>query len=279
MAQFLNIISTAIWVVTWLIIGKFVFDRLYYKKVSLQMELFSKNNAAMGFSFSGFLAGMSVALVTSIDPLYPPYINGTTGTILLVVILLFTRLFDLIFMRKIDLPTQIIEKQNVAAGITECSFFLSMGIIVSGSFVGGEITSWSSMYLESIIYSIIGLILFFISSKIMSFILKVDLEEELLEDNRAVATSFSGLFLGVSIVIHEVISGPIAGTILEDIGITLLEWLISIVVMIILFYIFDLILFRKFSFRAELKEPNLGAGIVIGCLFMASSLISFILTS
>lgn len=279
MLPLINLISIAIWFFTWLIIGKFVFDRLYYKKISLEMELLSKNNIALGFSFSGFLVGLAISLITAIDPLFPVYINGTTGTIILVVILVLVRLFDLVFMKKIDLPTEIIDKKNVASGIVEGSFFLSIGIIVSGSFVGGDVVSWSSMYIEAIVYSLLGIVLFFISSKIMSFILEVDLEDELLNDNRAVAASFSGLFLGISIVIRDAISGPISGTILKDLGITTLDWFISIVVMIILFYIFDLILFRKFSFKEELKEPNLGVGIIIGSIFLVSSLVSFILAS
>ncbi len=55
---------------------------------------------ALAISFSGFILGLSTSLIHSIDPIYPIYINGITGTLILILILLFTRIFDWIFLQK-----------------------------------------------------------------------------------------------------------------------------------------------------------------------------------
>ena len=278
MISTVNLVAILAWTFIWIIIGKFVFDKIYYKKISLEMELLSKNNMALAISFSGFILGFSIALIHSIDPIYPIYINGITGTLMIVLILLFTRIFDWIFLQKIDLPTEIIDHNNHASGLVEGSFFLSMGLVISGAFSGYDvITSWSYMYFESILYCLLGIILLFISSIILSFILKVNMQEELLKNNSAVAISFSGIFIATAMVIKDAISGPTQDKILYDILITSLDWIVALAIMVILFFLFDLVLFRKFSFKEELKEPNIGAGIIIGVIFVSSALISSLL--
>ena len=270
----IHFISLIIWFFTWIFLGKIVFDKVYYKKISLEMELLSNNNAALAFSFSGFVLGFIFALVNSIEPTDFIYQDAITGTLVMLLVLLFTRTFDWIFLRRIDLPTEIIDKKNIASGIVEGSFFLSMGIIVAGGFSGEDLGSWTIMSLESILYCVIGLVFLFISSIIMSKLLKVDLQEELDQDNRAVGASFAGIFIGVSLAINNAISGPMQKSLLYDLRLTLIDWIISLVFMIIFFYVFDLILFRKFSFKTELKEPNLGAGIILGGIFVVSSFLS-----
>jgi len=270
----IHFISLIIWFFTWIFLGKIVFDKVYYKKISLEVELLSNNNAALAFSFAGFVLGFIFALVNAIEPTDFIYQDAITGTLVMLLVLLFTRTFDWIFLRRIDLPTEIIDKKNIASGIVEGSFFLSMGIIVAGGFSGEGVGSWTIMSLESILYCVVGLVFLFISSIIISKLLKVDLQEELDQDNRAVGASFAGVFVGVSLAINNAISGPVQKSLLYDLRLTLIDWIISLVFMIIFFYVFDLILFRKFSFKAELKEPNLGAGVILGGIFVVSSFLS-----
>jgi len=105
----------------------------------------------------------------------------------------------------------------------------------------------------------------------------VDLQQELKQDNKAVGISFAGLFIAISFVIKDAISGPVQISLLYDIKMTFIDYIVSIIMMVVLFYIFDLILFRKFSFKAELKEPNVGAGIILAGIFIVSSTLSFLI--
>jgi len=277
MIGIIHFVSLILWFFTWILVGKFVFDKIYYKKISLEIELLSNNNAALAFSFTGFIRGFSVALLYAIDPIYPIYLNGITGSLIMVLVLLFTRIFDWIFLKRIDLPTEIIDKKNIASGIVEGSFFLSMGIIIAGGFSGESEIFNGLIYLESILYCVIGILLLFISSIILSKVLQVDLQQELKQDNKAVGISFAGLFIAISFVIKDAISGPVQISLLYDIKMTFIDYIVSIIMMVVLFYIFDLILFRKFSFKAELKEPNVGAGIILAGIFIVSSTLSFLI--
>ncbi len=42
MVPAINLVSILVWTFIWVIIGKFVFDKIYYKKISLELELLSK---------------------------------------------------------------------------------------------------------------------------------------------------------------------------------------------------------------------------------------------
>ncbi len=273
----LNFISLIIWIITWAIVGKFVFDHLYYKRISIERELLSNNNGALAFSFTGFMLGFIIGVLEAIDPSYPAYLNGISGFLVMFLVLFFARVFDWIFLQKIDLPTQIVTHKNIGAGIIEGSLFLSMGLIVAGGFSGGAAGNWIRAYGESILYCAIALVFFYLSLMFLSKILKVEAQEETKKGNKAVAISFAGLFIAVALNIKYAISGAMEGTLIHDLGITGLDFIASIVLMLIFFYVFDLILFRKFSLSEELKEPNLAAGVILAGVFIISSILSYYL--
>ena len=257
--------------------GKFIFDRVYYKRVSLETELLEKNNVAIALSFTGFFIGFVFSIYEGLDPRYAIYINAITGFLLMFLILLFTKLFDWIFLKEIDLSQEIVDSKNISAGLIEGSFFLGMGLILSGAFSGPPEMSIIKVYAESIMFLIIGIILLFIASLLLSAILKINLQEEVKKNNIAVGAAFAGLFIGISSVVKISISGPGSGSFLTDLKLSFIDFVFSIVLMLIFFFLFDLILFRKFSLSKELKEPNPGAGVMVGGIFIISSILSYFL--
>ncbi len=269
--------SLFFWFITWAFFGKLIFDRIYYRRISIEKELLEKNNSSLSFSFTGFLLSLSIALFEGTDPAYPVYINAISGTAILIFILLFTRLFDWIFLRKIDLPTEIIERRNRSAGIIEGGFFLSMGIIAAGALSGEYEKSIKWSLIDSAFYCALGIFLLFCVSILFSKILKIDLQQEVKRDNMAAGTAFSGVFIAISLVIASAISGPSKGSFVYDLKLTLFDFSFSFLIMIFLFYIFDLLLFRKFSLSEELKEPNLSAGIMIAGIALFSSILSLLI--
>ncbi len=275
--EIINLISLIIWIITWVIVGKFIFDHFYYRDISIEKELLSNNNGALAFSFAGFMVGFIIAVLGSVDLSYPIYINAISGFVIMFLILFFTRIFDWIFLKKIDLPTQIISYKNISGGILEGSIFLSMGIIIAGAFSGEGPASWVRGYGESILYCTLALVFFYLALLFLSLLLKVDVQKEAKQGNRAVSIGFAGMFIAVSLDIRYAISGAMEGGLLRDMGITLLDFLASITLMIVFFYVFDLILFKKFSLARELKEPNLAAGVILAGIFIISSTLSYYL--
>ncbi len=273
----INFLSMIIWFLTWMLIGKYVFDHIYYKNVSLEKELLEKNNKAMAFSYTGFFIGFVFAIYEALDPAYAIFINAITGFLVMFLILFFTKLFDWVFLRDIDLSHEIVTSDNTSAGIIEGSFFFGMGLILSGAFSGPGEPSILKVYGESILFLIIGIVFLFIGSFVLSWLLKVNLQGEVKDNNVAVASAFGGLFVGISSVIKIAISGPGSGALWVDLKMSFLDFIFSLILMIIFFLLFDLILFRKFSLTKELKEPNVGAGIMIGGIFVISSILSYFL--
>ncbi len=273
----INFLSMIVWFITWVLVGKFVFDHIYYKNVSLEEELLQKNNKALAFSFTGFFIGFVFAIYEALDPGYPIYINAITGFLLMFLILFFTKLFDWIFLKRIDLAEEIIDNNNLAAGMVEGAFFFGMGLILSGAFSGPGSAKILDVYGESIIFSCIGIVFLFFASFLLSKVLKVDLQEETKKGNIAVGGAFAGLFIAISSVVRIAISGPMGESFLNDLKLTLIDFIFSLILMVIFFFLFDLILFRKFSLSKELKEPNPGAGIMVAGIFIISSILSYFL--
>ncbi len=283
--MFLNLVSLVVWYLTWLILGKFIFDWLYYRRLSLELALLEKNNIGLGLSFGGFLLGFGFALSSVLDAQIPIYFNALSGFLTIFIIFVFTRLFDWIFLRKIDFIDQVTKKGNPAAGLIEAAFFIGAGLIVSGA-ASGESKGFVFDWLETSIYILIGLFFLFFAYLIFSKILCFSMEKEIEKENLAVSLAYSGLFISIANIVRHAISGdievaPSINDILriwgEDIFGTVLEFLFGLLIMLGLFFVFDFVLFRKASFSDELLEPNIAVGALLFAIFIFCSFIVIII--
>jgi len=256
-------------------IGKLAYDHIMFRGVSLEEETMGENNGAMAVSFSGFITGLGVALSSVVDPGLPLYVNMMAGAVAIFLVLFTTKVFDWVFLLKIDLAREITRKRNKAAGTIEGAFALSTGFIVSGAF-SGEASAQSvvALYGETLLYCLAGTVFAFLSTLVLSFFLGLSLQDEARKGNTAVAVAFGGLFVAVANIVRHVISGPSVGTIINDLVVTLEEFLLGLGLMMVFFIVFDYAVFRRFKFSDELKEPNLSVGFIMAGIFVACSIFS-----
>jgi len=270
------IIIFLIWTFFWLVIGKIVFDHIIYRGISLEEEILGKNNNALATSFSGFIVGLGFILGESADPF--SFILYSMGYIVfsLILLVISLKILDLIFLQKLNIKEEILINKNLAVGLIEGSFGISVGLVIYGALSGDnyynkEIISTS---LETLLFYFIGQIFFILSGIILSFILKIDFQQELKKGNTAAAIAFGGTFISISNVVRYTISGESLQSLILDIWNTCLYFVFAILVFLIFILVFDYIIFRKFKFSDELKEPNLSVGIMLAGL---SLVISFLL--
>ncbi len=119
-----------------------------------------------------------------------------------------------------DLDKQTSEEKNLAAGITESGFYISMAIIVHASVTGVvnyEMFSFINQedpqrfallgaeLITTAVYLLIGLICLSLGRRTLDWITKFDLNEEIqLERNVGVGAIEASMYISIAIIIHGI---------------------------------------------------------------------------
>ena len=119
-----------------------------------------------------------------------------------------------------DLDKQTSEEKNIAAGITESGFYISMAIIVHASVTGVvnyEMFSFINQedpqrfallgaeLITTAIYLLIGLICLSLGRRTLDWITKFDLNKEIqLERNVGVGAIEASMYISIAIIIHGI---------------------------------------------------------------------------
>ena len=119
-----------------------------------------------------------------------------------------------------DLDKQTSEEKNIAAGMTESGFYLSMAIIVHASVTGVvnyEMFSFINQedpqrfallgaeLITTAVYLLIGLICLSLGRRTLDWITKFDLNKEIqLERNVGVGAIEASMYISIAIIIHGI---------------------------------------------------------------------------
>ena len=119
-----------------------------------------------------------------------------------------------------DLDKQTSEEKNLAAGITEAGFYISMAIIVHASVTGVvnyEMFSFINQedpqrfallgaeLITTAVYLLIGLICLSLGRRTLDWITKFDLNKEIqLERNVGVGAIEASMYISIAIIIHGI---------------------------------------------------------------------------
>ena len=119
-----------------------------------------------------------------------------------------------------DLDKQTSEEKNLAAGITESGFYISMAIIVHASVTGVvnyEMFSFINQedpqrfallgaeLITTAVYLLIGLICLSLGRRTLDWITKFDLNQEIqLERNVGVGAIEASMYISIAIIIHGI---------------------------------------------------------------------------
>ncbi|MED5435300.1 MAG: DUF350 domain-containing protein [SAR324 cluster bacterium] len=119
-----------------------------------------------------------------------------------------------------DLDKQTSEEKNLAAGITEAGFYISMAIIVHASvtgvvnyemfsFINPEVPQRFALLgaelITTAVYLLIGLICLSLGRRTLDWITKFDLNKEIqLERNVGVGAIEASMYISIAIIIHGI---------------------------------------------------------------------------
>jgi len=237
----------------------------------VEHEILDRNNVGVATSFSAFLFGSYIVVGSS---LLNPVLEVSSGNwvswvfefayilLTLIVVRIFTAGFDWIFLRKIDFGEELVVCKNTAAGILEGFFFLSSATVIAGANFGPSNGFLADIVLV-LVYSALAMLVIWIAFKVFERMFADCVQEEIRRGNSAMALATGGFIFSIAVVMGYVISGPVIGSLAEDLVYTFLYALAGIAVCLTALAVLDVLVLSKNSFRNELKEPNVGIGVFL----------------
>jgi uncharacterized membrane protein YjfL (UPF0719 family) len=186
--------------------GRLAMDASYAGK--LKHKLIEDDNKALGADVAGKVISLFILSIASISVSVhnSALINfaWSFGYAALGLLVVFS--FISPFIRRTILPSEINELilgGNLSAGICSASVSVAIALIYCG--VVGADNQFA--HTPAIVFFFLGLIAFILAAKLYRYLTAYDDIQQIREDNRAVAVSYSSLIISVAIIVEAAVSG------------------------------------------------------------------------
>ncbi len=191
-------------------VGKIAYG-VFHPRTRLDVEITAKDNLAFAVPLGAYYLGILIVMGA---PLSGQYRGGMLRDAFSVVAwgLLAVMLLNLaslakrrILFRGVDLLGEILERENVAAGIVVAGFHIASALLVLGALAdeGGP--------LPAAVFWLYAQILLTLAAAVFLRVAREDLRAEIGRGNRAVALSLAGALVAMGNVLRLAISGPFEG--------------------------------------------------------------------
>lgn len=256
---------------------------IFQRSFSVENELFEKDNPALAVSFAGYLISIGIILYylissppssywsnwEGLNPQFIPALDITVWFIFSILLLNVSRVInDKFLLYQFSNRKEIIEDQNIGAGVVQMGSYISSAYMISMIIAYGQEKTLLLEIIFALLYfslSQIGLIVF---SRIYARLLPYRIHDEIEKDNFAPGVSF-GLTL---IAIGMIISFP-----LQETGnlVVLFFWFINgVVLLFISRLLLNLFFFKKKTLDYEIeKDQNWGIALIEGSIMIIIALI------
>lgn len=296
------ILFYAIATIILLIIARFV--NQFIIKTNLTDILIVKDNPAEGVAWAGYVFAVFMIIAATLSGSgYDTLLLNIKWTAIFgiggIIFLALIAKFGIQLITSGD-TLKLIKEGNKAAGILLAGAFIAIASIISGAISGdiasetalilkpqisitqnGElISSSTNSYLPILVFFIMGLVIFFIITYLYRFLTAYNDSKEIANGNVAVALSYSGLMIGIAIVVGNALFGQFNGW--SD---SILEFLKALIVVVIFYPIRQwlvqgILLGAGFSIYGgrldkEIGEQrNLAAGIIEAATYIATGILA-----
>lgn len=260
-----------------LIISRKVYQ-LLHKEINMNHELVEKDNFAFALANVGYLSGVIIALggaltgTTKLDLINDLISFSFYGFLSIILLNLSIILNDFLILRRMNLKHELVEDQNVGVGVLEAAISIATGLIIYGAVSGDSQHDVINGFYSTVIFWIVGMLLFVVSTIVYNAILSFNLLDEIKKNNFAVGIAYSGVIISIANLIRHGIQFDFISWEASAYAI-LYNSIIALAVLPIVRLIADKLLLPGQKLSDELvnqEKPNIGAGLVeafayIGC--------------
>jgi len=184
-----------------------------------------------------------------------------------VFLIIIKKITDLLVKKEFNADYEIEENNNIAIAIRRAGLYLGFSIgfagSLSGEATGTLIESYLAQGIDLALITVFMFISFFISDKVL--IPGINNTKAVFQNNSAVASAEAGLFIATGVVASASFSGE--GSMLSSI----IFFGLGQLVLIFMSYLYEAL--TAYSVQEELKKSNTAAGVMLGGMLIAMSLI------
>lgn len=260
------------------LIGKFIYQ-LLHPSLKVKEELVKKDNFAFAIAHVGYYIGLLFAIGSAIvgpsNGLLTDVIDiAVYGLLAIVLLNISIFLSDYLILRKFSMRKEIIEDQNVGAGVVEAATSVASGLIIFGA-VSGESDNLLFGILTAVVFWAFGQLALIVTTRIYNWITPYNLHEHIEKDNVAVGVGFAGAIIAIGNLIRFGLTGDFDGWLptFTEAGFELVVGLILLPVMRL---ITDKILLPGERLTDEIinqEKPNVGAALIEAFAYIGGSVL------
>ncbi|MCB0283720.1 MAG: DUF350 domain-containing protein [Calditrichaeota bacterium] len=262
-----------------LYVAKLLYD--LFTPFSINEQLTKEDNKAIAVSFSGYIFGVMIILLsvfnsgtaveggieTRIDlakDLLATVIWGFIGILLLN----FSRILnDKLLLSKFDNVKELVKDKNIGTGAVLWGSYLGSALIVRAA-IFGESAGWMNDIISTVVYFLVGQIGFLIFGWVYQKISRYDVHAEIERDNISAGVAFGLSLVAISILLSGYIMyySSIFGFIV---------WFVmSLFVLIVSRYVVDKLMLPGALLDEEIKnDQNWGAALLEGSVAVGIALL------
>lgn len=255
-------------------LGQLAYQKLFRRRMELNVELFVKDNPAVAIALVGYYLGIVIALGGALDKSAVSWQDkvqslATYGATVILFMLAGAWVGDRLILRCFQCDREIIQERNVGAATVEAGNHIANGLILNAALAGD-----SGTWLVALVCWLLGLGVLVLVSVVYPRVAKYNVFSEIEKrNNPAAGVALAGLLIATGNIVRIAFAAEFENWLVSftQYGLVLLFSLISLVA---IRWLADLILVPGVKISDEIvnqEVPNLGAGLIEAFAYIAAS--------
>lgn len=255
-------------------LGQLAYQKLFRRRMELNLELFVKDNPAVAIALVGYYFGIVIALggVLGQNTVNLPdkaLSLATYGVMVIFLMLAGAWVGDKLILRHFNCEREIIQDRNIGAATVEAGNHIANGLILNAA-LAGERGGW----LVALVSWLIGLgvlvVVSFVYPRVAKYNVFAEIEKR---NNPAAGVALAGLLIAAGNIVRVAFSAEFETWIVSftQYGLVLL---FCLGLLIAIRFLADLILVPGVKISDEIVNqdiPNVGAGLIEAFAYIAAS--------
>ncbi|MDZ8056183.1 MAG: DUF350 domain-containing protein [Aulosira sp. ZfuVER01] len=255
-------------------LGQLAYQKLFRRRMELNLELFVKDNPAVAIALVGYYFGIVIALGSVLGQSAVNWQDKVLnlvsyGATVILLMLAGAWVGDRLILRHFNCEREIIQDRNVGAASVEAGNHIANGLILNAA-LAGESGGW----LVAVVCWLIGLGLLVIVSFVYPKITKYNVFAEIeRRNNPAAGVALAGLLISTGNIVRVAFAAEFENWVVSFTQYGLLL-LFCLVLLIVIRWLADLILVPGVKISDEIVNqeiPNMGAGLIEAFAYIAAS--------
>lgn len=259
-------------------IGKLVYNAVH-KKIDVKSELVEKDNFAFSIAHTGYLAGLLIAIGSSIvgpsNGIVADFIDmAVYGALSIVLLNLSIIICDKVILHKFSVYDEIVNDRNEGTGVVEAAVAIASGLVIFGA-VSGEGHGLVHGILTATVFWAVGQVALILAAIVYNASLSYSVLGEIEKDNVAVGVAFAGVLVAIANLIRYALMGDFVswGDSFANVGI---ELIIGLLLLPVVRFLADRVLLPGRKITDELvnqEKPNVGVALIEAFAYIGGSVL------